>query len=266
MYYPKVGEYEVFWGKSGANLRSIRGAAPRHKIIADRETGTAFAVVSKSYQLVRHEEALDLVEEAIARNPEFGSPIRNISLSPDGARMWAKYRFPQTEYDIGGIGGRGRDLINPTIDVQNSYDTGWAFSIHFGAYRLVCSNGLRVGKTFVHYRHRHTRGLDPQRIQKILVEGMEKYSYQVDLWRSWVSRVTQPQDYERVMEGMGFRKGEADQIHKEVERSSDITLDDIKARTLSYWIFYNIVTQYITHRVTDMVRRADLMSRVQRAF
>jgi len=255
MNFPKVEERPVYWRRLG------RKTCPGHKAIVNADNGQVFAVATKRYNLIRHEQALDIAETAIAKNPEFGQPEPDIRLLDDGARLWATYRFPQTEYDIG-----GGDKVNPTIELMNSYDLGWSFSLRFGAYRLVCSNGLVVGKTFVWYKHRHTRGLELERIQQILCQGMEKYSEQVELWRSWLDKVTTSVDYERVIEGIGFNGKEKEALHEEVEISSDIKLDDLRLKTLSYWMFYNLVAQYVTHKVFNQIRRANMMARMSRLF
>jgi len=255
MNFPKVEEKPIYWGRLGRKI------CPDNKAVVDTYTGRVFAVTTNKYNILRHEDVLDVVHEAIARNPEFGNASLTLELPDDGAKMWAKYVFPETEYDIG-----DGDLINPTIEVRNSYDTGWAFSLIFGAFRLVCSNGLVVGKKFTHYVHRHTHGLNKKIIFQVLNEGMEKFSEEVELWKKWVDKVTTSTEYEQVMETMNFYKKEEEEIHQEVEISSNLSLDDLHLRTLTYWTFYNLIAQYITHRIQNVIRRAEFTARMARAF
>ena len=258
--FPRVIETPVYWNRFKRRGRA-EAICPKNKALVDADTGNVFAVVSKGYKLIRHEEALDIVSNTLKKNPEFGQPDPEIRMMDAGAKMWTTFTFPDTEYDIS-----GGDLVHPTIEVMNSYDTGWSFSVRFGAFRLVCSNGLVVGKAFAWYKHKHTKDLNPVEVEKILCAGMEQYSEQVELWRKWVDKITMPDEYERVVEGLGLNKTEMEQLEQEVEQSSDIELNDLGIKTLRYWIFYNIVTALITHGIRNSVRRANLMMRAGRLF
>jgi len=258
--FPRVIETPVYWSRFKRKDRA-EPVCPKNKALVDANTGNVFAVVSKNYKLIRHEDVLDVVSRAIRKNPEFGEPDPEVRVMNAGARMWATFTFPETEFDIG-----GGDLVNPTIEVMNSYDTGWSFSVRFGAYRLVCSNGLVIGKEFASYKHRHTKELNPVEIERILCAGMERYSDQVELWKRWVDKITMPDEYEHVVEGLGLHKAELEQLEQQVEQQSDIVLSDLGIKTLRYWVFYNIVTALITHGVKDSIRRANLMLRAGEIF
>lgn len=47
------------------------------------------------------------------------------------------------------------DGLRPEIVITNSYDKSSSIKIQLGVFRLVCSNGLVVGKSFNEYRIRH---------------------------------------------------------------------------------------------------------------
>eukprot|EP00918_Siedleckia_nematoides_P082182 GHVU01180154.1.p1 GENE.GHVU01180154.1~~GHVU01180154.1.p1 ORF type:complete len:261 (+),score=2.99 GHVU01180154.1:114-896(+) len=51
-------------------------------------------------------------------------------------------RLASPEFNIKGLDSR------PEIVIKNSYDKSCSFQLLFGLYRLVCSNGLMIGKTF----------------------------------------------------------------------------------------------------------------------
>jgi len=233
-----------------------------YQAITDSGTGHVYTIASDIYHITRHESLLVTVEEAIAENPEFGNFERSISFTNEGARMRAKYRFPDIEFPIS-----GNDLVNPTIEVYNSYDLSWSKKILFGAFRLICSNGLIIGKTFMNYRRKHSfLDYDNQEVKTLLMNGMEVFSEQTQIWKSWVDKVTTPDQYERVMEGMDMSKKQVEEIEQEVEVSSNIMLEEVKQRSLSYWMFFNILSQYITHRVASQNRRVSLENRMRRFF
>jgi hypothetical protein len=78
--------------------------------------------------------------------------------------------------------------------------------------------------------------------------------------------VTTVKDYERVMDGLGLNQTEQAAIGGVVEASSGIKLEEVKQRTLEYWLFYNIVAQFVTHKVESEVRRARLQAQMARLF
>lgn len=262
--FPAVAEKPVCWGSladRGMNHRLNWHTCPDHKAIVDLDTGKTFAITTRHYNLIKHEDAIDTVERAIAQNPDFGPYDREINLLADGGKMEAVWTFPEAEYKI-----RKGDVVNPTINLYGSYDKGWKHKLLFGAFRVVCSNGLVVGEQFVCYERRHNQFIDQEEIQRILIAGMERFSEQTQLWKRWVDRVTTLQDYERAMDTLSFTSRETEEIEQEVEVSSDIRLDDIKTRTLTYWVFFNIIAQYITHKVENGVRRANLQGRMRQVF
>lgn len=244
----------MFWGEGEL--------CEEHQAIINPKTNHLYAIASDKYSLVKHEDILTSVEEAITENPEFGSFERDVRLGWDGARMRTIYRFPEVEFPI-----NNHDVVNPTIEVHNSYDLSWSKKVLFGAFRLVCSNGLIIGKILMHFQRKHTH-LDPgnEAMKRLLLNGMELFSEQTDLWKTWVDKVTTLEEYETVMNGLDLRKKELEEVHEEVEASSNIMLGDVKRKSLTFWVFYNILCQYITHKIPNEHRRLLLQNEMRKYF
>jgi len=253
--FPAVREDVVSWG------RRTRTHCPNYKAIVNPETGDTYSIVSPGYQLVKHEDAIETVIQAIDKSPEFGKYDVQTDIFSDGGKMNTKITFPDIVYDI----GKG-DPINPTINIKNSYDTGWQYEVRFGAFRLVCSNGLVIGKQFAFYVKKHTQSLNQEVVQQILCKGMEEYSEQTEIWKKWADRVTTSSEYEYTMKELNLTKNEQEVIHQEVEVSSNLMLDDMKTKSLSYWMFYNIICQYITHNVQSQIRKVNLETKARKIF
>jgi hypothetical protein len=253
--FPEVEEEVVSWG------RRKRVHSPSYKAIVNPGNGETFSIVSQNYQLLKHEDAIDAVMGAVDKNEEFGRYEIDTQLLKDDSRMVTEIKFPDVEFDIG-----GGDMINPTINIKNSYDTGWQYEVRFGAFRMICANGMVVGEQFAFYVKKHTQALDTDKVQQILIDGMQNFSEQTALWKTWMDRNTTSTEYESTMKAMDFSKKDSELIHKEVEISSDVMLDDIQTKTLKYWTFYAILTQYITHRVRSRMRQENLKSKLRRAF
>jgi len=251
--FPQVREDVVSFG------RRTRTYCPDHKAIVNPDNGKTFAIVSKNYKLVKHEQAIETVLSAVKEAPEFGKFTTDINIIDDGRKMTAELKFHETKFEIA-----NGDFINPTINIRNSYDCSWKYVVMFGAFRLVCSNGLTIGQRFARYIKLHTQSLNQENVKRVLLKGMEEYSDQTKLWERWVDQVTTQNEYERVMTNIGLNKKETQLINDEVEISSDIMLDAIKTRTLSKWIFFNIIMQFITHRVKSVIKQASMRDRLRR--
>ena len=117
------------------------------------------------------------------------------------------------------------------------------------------------------YRRKHTKlDVENEEMKRILMGSMEKFSEQTSIWKTWVDRVTQVEDYERVIAGLGLGKRATEEIGTLVEASSDITIDAIRTKTLTYWLFFNILSQYITHRITSENRRIHAQDQMRKYF
>ena len=68
--------------------------------------------------------------------------------------MRRKYIFPEILVEI-----QNGDQVNLELQLLNSYDSTWPFIVLLGAFRLVCENGLVVGKKFFYLRKRHVQEL-----------------------------------------------------------------------------------------------------------
>jgi len=238
---------------------------PGHKAIKDAATERPFKIVTDRYQVIPYQQTLSLVEEALNYCPEFGTPVRKIDLLDDGGKMRVQYQFPDVKVDI----GQG-DMVNPTLDIHTSYDTGWSWWMDMGAYRWVCSNGMFVGKRVCFFKHKHTTGLNPQIICNKLKGSLDRFSDEMDVWKKWADRLLTPTEYEQTLGAMstngGFGKKAVEAIGEEVEAGSGVRVNDPKCRTLTVFLFWNIVTQFITHQLGSVQRKAEMSARARDAF
>jgi hypothetical protein len=71
----------------------------------------------------------------------------------------------------------GIDGLHPEIIIKNAYNGTSSFEIMFGVYRLVCSNGLIVGKTYESARVRHVGDAMPKVIEAM--SNIQRYTTQI---------------------------------------------------------------------------------------
>jgi hypothetical protein len=232
------------------------------KAIIDQTTENVFGICSDLYQVIHYEDILKMVETTVKNLPEFG----NISIFPrlvnEGSKMVIKAKFEDVHYEI-----KKGDVINPEIMIRTSYDLMWKLSAVFGAFRLICSNGMTIGKVFSKFAKRHIVSLDPSSLTESIQGGMGAYSEQVGLWQKWAELKLNKDVYDSLWEALPFSPTEKEKIEKLPETSTNLKLEDKMFRNeATLWDLHSIVTQYATHNIASEVRKADVEPLIARAF
>jgi hypothetical protein len=260
LVFPNVVLEPLWYGRRPSSANRI----PDRFAIVDQNTGSAFNVCTSAYQPVLHEEVIHLVEEAANKLPEFGKPTISVQLLSDGGKLRVEAKFAEVLFDIN---PKVHDLVNPTIDVFSSYDLGWKYSGAFGAFRLVCSNGLKVGQTFDSFKKRHLVSLDPNELSATITNGMNKFSEQTGLWREWAEEKMLPNQYEELWAELPFSQPEREKIEALPEASTSLILPTaLKSGELNRWMFYSVATQYATHEIKSELRRIEIQPAITKAF
>jgi len=252
---PKAATTKVFYGVNN-DIPKAEG----YTGIINPETGHLFSIVSPKYRIVQHTEILEKIEETIAAHIEYGSFQRKILTFDNGAKLQAKYTFPDVSVSI----DNSSDLIHPSIEVRNGYDGIWNFGVLFGAFRLVCSNGLVIGQKVLNFHKKHFNPAQFFLKQDMLSDSMEQFSEQANIWKTWSNKVMEQAQIEHELEAMELREKEIEGIKTLVETSTGISL--IAQQAITQWIFYNILTQYITHNVTSINRQIELEAKMRKMF
>lgn len=107
------------------------------------DTGHELGVVSPSYGLVTHREALEPALEAMS---DLNFSFKGVAMKDNGRRILIDAVVPDMAVKING------DDHVPRAILINSYDGSTAIKLQFGFYRMVCMNGMIVpsfqGSTF----------------------------------------------------------------------------------------------------------------------
>ena len=225
--FPEVVERPVKWGYD----KDLHGA-DGYKAIVNPDTGKLFSIVSKDYKLIRHEEAIEKVEKAIGETANLGQYEIRTEFYNGGGRMRCKYKFPKISVEI-----EQGDEINPELQLFNSYDKTYPFIVILGAYRVVCTNGLVVERKYLHLKK----------------------------WKQWSGQRLTVDVYEKVVETMKFGKKASEEIHAHVNKEAE-GFDDKGFAIMSLWIFFNILTWYITHRAVSLNHRVEMEKRLRAAL
>ena len=252
--FPEVCETPVSWGD--LNLQR----AYNFKAIVNPKTGKVFSIVSKDYKLIRHEKAVQHIEDAINEYSELNNYKVTTEFYNEGARMRRDYCFHEVSVDIG-VG----DAVNPELQLLNSYDTTWPFIVILGAFRLVCANGLVVGEKYLNLRKRHVYDFDKMDVKEQVSTALKRFNFQAKQWQKWAELRLTEKTYAKVMKTMKFGKKAMEQIVGRTTQEAQGFADN-GFPVMSLWIFYNILTWYITHHAVSLNHRVDMERRLRTAI
>ena len=252
--FPKVCETPVSWGEM--NLKR----ADKFKAIVNPNTGKVFSIVSKDYKLIRHDDAIQQIENAINEFPELGQYNVKTEFYNEGGRMRRNYCFHEIFTDIA-----PKDNVNPELQLFNSYDTTWPFFVLLGALRIVCTNGLVVGNKFLDLRKRHVYDFDQIDLKKQVSTALKRFKLQTKQWRKWADHRLTEKTYNNLMKTMKFGKKAMKDIREQTAQEAE-GINDNNFPIMSLWIFFNVLTWYITHRTVSLNHRVEMERRLRSAM
>ncbi|RLD58108.1 MAG: hypothetical protein DRI97_03950, partial [Bacteroidetes bacterium] len=149
----------------------------------------------------------------------------------------------------------GRPLT-PKAGVRNSNDLTLEFSRWFGAMELVCANGMVAFKINQSASKKHRQNLDIDFEIKGVIEGMNDFAEQTDIWKNWVDVQLASADAEVIMAALPFGSRHNEEILALPETGTgDKVSDWLAGGKVNLYDMYGIYTQFLTHNVeSDMVR------------
>jgi hypothetical protein len=253
--FPEIVEQPVMWGYD-KDLHQ----ANKHKAIVNFDTGKLFSIVSNDYRLIRHEEAIEQIEKAIFDVPGLGRCETFTEFYNDMGRMRRTYRFSEKTAEI-----EPDDYINPELHLFNSYDVTWPFIITLGAFRVLCTNGLVVAEKFLCLKKRHVLGLDQINPKEQVSTALKRFGKQTDKWKEWANRQLTEKTYKKVIKDMKFGKKAMEKIENRIYQEAE-DFDKNSLPIMSVWMFFNVLTWYITHKAVSLNHRVDMEKRLRAAM
>jgi hypothetical protein len=252
--FPEVSEVPVSWGE--INLQR----ADKYKAIVNPEIGKVYSIVSKDYKLIRHEDAVQRIERIIDEHHKLGKYEIDTEFYNDGARMRMVYRFYEKSVEI-----KKGDTVNPELHLFNSYDTTWPFIVLLGAFRIVCSNGLVVGEKYLHLRKRHVYDFDQMDLKEQVATALKRLKLQTNHWKNWAELRLTEKTHTKVMKAMKFGKKAMKEIEDRTAQEAE-NFTDNGFPIMSLWIFFNILTWYITHQAVSLNHRVEMERKLRSAM
>lgn len=208
---------------------------PDRKAVLRTDTNKALGIVSTKYELLKHADVVNGFRKAL-KDERYEETIK---LAKNGAQLYATYSLPDHTVEI-----RPNDRVSLQFIVKNSYDGTNALHIMLGAFRLVCTNGMIIGKRFSTFTQKHV--------------GSEAETIDAAKLKDKVETITaQFQKTLPLMQSMAATPVtiDPDELfnHKQLHIPKYLTAlaaeEYTRADDQSLWGFYNALTWAITHKM-----------------
>ena len=118
-----------------------------YKFIVREDNNHVLSCVTNEYKLVTNQEVMDKALPIIEKNH---GTIDEVKTFAQGSRTNWVFKFRKNPITIEG------EKLFPQLNIRNSYDASTQVDVLGGAFRLVCSNGLVIGRILGHKSARHS--------------------------------------------------------------------------------------------------------------
>jgi len=220
-----VEETKVYFAVEKGKTKLL---APNHKAIV--VANEIVAVQKKSYKLVPNEKIIMPVIERLSETGFKWEIDERHSFLTD-TRMRISLKFPELVLNPDG------HKIELALNVNNSYDATERVRMILGAYRVICSNGMIIGKILEKQEHKHTVNFS--------VENLAE-----NIYRAY-DAIPQVEARLQLLNQTEFKM--TDKIEEKIEQ-------EFGKRAIAYvrqelgavateWDMYNVLTYYISHYI-----------------
>lgn len=216
---------------------------PNKMSVIRTDTKQPIGVVSNKYALVRHEEVVKGFRKALGKL-DYEEKISTIK---NGSRLFVTYKIPSIKVEV-----QKGDFVALQFVAKNSYDGSRSFSMVLGAFRLVCSNGMVIGKELFSFSQKHvSKGVvfDENLLSERIEQIMGSFKNALPLMQKMVE-TPMSKDASKIFdaETLEFPKYLVEEAKQEYGR----------AQMYNRWGFYNALTFAATHRI----KKDNLQSRM----
>lgn len=220
------------------------------QVLLNHDRSKLFDVVSSKYRVVQHGEALDTVEQALQQYFGKGADIKGSVRAIDGgARVIAEYKLP-----IDPIKLAGKDVNEITITVRNSYDRSWPLDASLGAFRLICSNGMRIGETFGSMSLKHVGQENSASILEHLDLIISRAPKLKEVWTEWADIRVEREEAVELLDGEFPAK------------YLEPIIGERAVYPMTKWQLYNHLTRFATHDTQSLRRRVEFDEKISKLF
>ena len=204
------------------------------KIVVSEDHERLYSVVSKKTPVVRHQDAIEVVHDAITKIYE-ESPVVKVTSMHTGASIMAEFKLPVPEI----VQFAEDDISTISIILFNSYARKFPFKLKTGLFREVCSNGMITGDEIASLNARQLigEGFNKDALSVNIERLIERTKLIEKFWNKW-------KDVE-ISAALAIEL-----IEKNLSKKLYKDVIDESRFPMPMWEFYNALTEISTHQTS----------------
>lgn len=205
----------------------------KYQAIVRRDNDNLISIMPSTYKLVSNSEVILPVLEFLDNFDNKWYIDDTHSFVEDG-RMRMQLNFPDL------IVNDGKSDIALSLFLHNSYNGVEGVRGFWGAIRGICSNGMVFGKLLGSFYHRHTSGINLDKLKEQVMTSTEKLPVIQQRINILQSINTNSEQLQAVEKKMGKK------IRKYVDENFNYSD--------SQYVLLNVLTYYISHNIEKRLR------------
>lgn len=230
-----------------------------HKAAVRTDTNEVLGVHGSRYKIINHDDVVNSVLDGV-HTADIG---KDYDLKVDVFEGGRKLRGEILFNDLT-IEPTVNDYVKFRISFFNSYDGSWAFSQAANGLRLWCMNGCTTPDKVAYTRHKHTASVNVDGSAMKVINGLEHFINQKDVWKSWmhtrVSSLDAEQFFKKTVAKLSTRQQDHTKTNeKQLENLLSIWSGEVEGLGPNKWALYNCLTYWATH--TSDLRNPDVTRR-----
>lgn len=242
VYIPKNGEYQGIIDPENPNTH-IENTS---KAIVRSDTMEWISTVTENYEVVTNSEVIDNTLNALdALN--FDYEINKSESFLTNHRMRLVLKVPELTFN------EGTSDVEPMISIHNSYNYSEGVRILMGLIRKICTNGMVITDSVNKFYHKHTKGIEVEKIQKRIMEMRES----LPVVENRIQELQNQQPDKKLMDILRdkmsktiIRKAGLD----EEEEKNQPIFPDVDPERLNQYRLYNLFTYIVSHQIAKKNR------------
>lgn len=229
--------------------KAIEHPVPKkmQQAIVRTDTGAVLGTHGGAYQMIRHGEVVDKMEQAARNSNRVTRDFTHTQrVYENGAKLRGTIAFNDLviEPQVG-------DYIKFHVDYTNSYDGAWSIMIKAEGYRLWCSNGCASPKALSFDRNKHTSGFSLIGTQGKIDRAITGFFDSEGIWQKYATQPVSMLEAETFLKATICKRSSNTTMVKvnetKLEKLMGLYRNETTKLGQNKWALYNAMTYWSSH-------------------
>lgn len=211
------------------------------------DTNDVLGVHGSRYRILSHDDVVNSIMDAVKQSNitnDYDMKVRTID---GGRKLRGEILFNNVTIEPA-VG----DIVKFRISFFNSYDGSWSFSQAADGLRLWCLNGCTTPMGTGRSVFKHTQSINVEGSANKIVEGLDVFINNRDLWRAWMNVPVTDQIAEAFFKHTIAKAPSKQQLRlktneKQLESLLTIWGNEKAQLGANKWALYNCMTYWASH-------------------